>query len=98
MVNLNGNLLSPDGNPVRIRMSGSRKGDWKQFQKLNNLTKAELTEIQKLYTLHHMNDFDPETLSCTVQLVRKDAHDKALVEGIAHEGAVSDYKKIYWQQ
>lgn len=40
-----------------------------------------------------MNDFDPETLSCTVQLVMKTAHDKHLAEGMAHEGAVAEYKK-----
>ena len=85
---------------------GSRVKDWAQFLKVNGFVPENwsynqikhsdiLKEIKKNYTLHHMNDFDPETLSCTVQLVKKNAHDKtADVAGIAHEGAVSDYQKF----
>jgi hypothetical protein len=42
------------------------------------------------YTWHHLDDFDPVTGECTMQLVRSDAHTG--VQGMTHSGSVSQYK------
>jgi hypothetical protein len=42
------------------------------------------------YVWHHLDDFDPVTGECTMQLVRSDAHTG--VKGMTHSGSVSQYK------
>jgi LAS superfamily LD-carboxypeptidase LdcB len=42
------------------------------------------------FTWHHLDDFDPITGECTIQLVRSDAHTG--VQGMTHSGSVSQYK------
>ena len=40
-----------------------------------------------------MDDFDPKTGECTMQLVREDAHTR--VPGMAHSGSLAQYKAYY---
>jgi hypothetical protein len=42
------------------------------------------------YTWHHMDDFNPVTGKCTVQLVERTAH--TTVEGMGHSGGAAQYR------
>jgi hypothetical protein len=42
------------------------------------------------YTWHHLDDFDPISGECTMQLVEKDAHTQII--GMTHSGSVSQYR------
>jgi hypothetical protein len=44
-------------------------------------------------TWHHLDDFDPSTGECTMQLVRENVHNR--ISGMAHSGAVAQYKNHY---
>lgn len=45
----------------------------------------------KGYTWHHVDDFDPETGSTTMQLVKREAHEATF----PHGGSVSQYEKEF---
>ncbi|MGJ8659857.1 MAG: HNH endonuclease, partial [Cellulophaga fucicola] len=91
------NLLPSGKLPVvKIKMSGKRKGTGGDFDLANQAIgmKAEWgIEAPRGYVWHHMDDFNPNTGECTMQLVKSNAHTR--VKGMAHSGSVAQYKAYY---
>lgn len=76
---------------VTIKMTGSRgKDDTLAFDNAN-IPRNERKGIKENYTWHHIDDFDPQTGTCTIQLVLKGAH----VATYPHKGAVSQYENYH---
>ena len=64
---------SKDG-VVKINIKGSRRLDFDEaFRKMGITDRAKMDKIEELYTWHHMDDLT-EDLTCTMQLVLKEAH------------------------
>lgn len=59
-------------NIVRIKLTGSRYNDDKLAYELSGIRLTD--KISKDYVWHHMNDFDPKTGTCIMQLVERKAH------------------------
>ncbi|WP_203969416.1 HNH endonuclease signature motif containing protein [Capnocytophaga stomatis] len=78
--------LYPDKNKaiVEIKISGSREKDYN----LANI-EANLEKKPENYTWHHMDDYNPTTGKCTMQLVETEAHNLSK----PHYGAVRQYEK-----
>ena len=72
-------------NIVKIKMTGKRRYDDKIAYELSGIIK------NKNYTWHHLDDYDPITNTCTMQLVSKDIH----IATIPHFGAVELIKKYF---
>ena len=75
-------------------MSGKRTGTDGDFHRANQ--KAGLTGTKAPrggWVWHHMDDFDPVTGECSMQLVRANAHTN--VSGMAHSGSVAQFKAYY---
>ena len=76
---------------VDIEMSGSRRGDVARAFDAANISPYMRKYIQMNYTWHHLDNFDPLTNRCTMQLVLNEAH----VATYPHIGAVAQYEKYY---
>jgi len=95
-------IAGAEKNIVKIKMSGyrtSRNGIVGDFEAANieagfrgknppKFIDANGNQIQ--YTWHHLDDFNPITGECTMQLVRSDVHTG--VQGMTHSGSVSQFK------
>jgi hypothetical protein len=46
-------------------------------------------------TWHHLDDFNPITGECTMQLVESSVHQGLGVQGMAHSGSVAQWKSYY---
>jgi len=68
---------------VRIRLTGSRRGDNKLANKWGGFT-----ETPRDYRWHHVDDFDPESGEASLELIHKDVHDATL----PHAGSVVQYE------
>ena len=73
---------------IKIKMTGSRELDYELAFKQAGLDPTEV-DVSR-YVWHHLDDFDPETGTCTMQLVQKVAHDQ-----VQHMGGVSLWKMFY---
>ncbi len=72
-------------NIVKIKLTGSRKNDDKLAYKLSGVKK------NKNYTWHHLDDYDPVTNTCSMQLVELDIH----VKTCPHYGSVELAKQFF---
>ena len=85
------------GQTIKIKMSGKRNGSTGDFA----LANAEMKKISpnfvkpQGYTWHHLDDFNPVTGECTMQLVESSAHQGAGVTGMQHSGSVEQWKSYY---
>jgi hypothetical protein len=70
---------------IKIKLTGSRGVDFKLARK-----EAGLRRTPKGYTWHHLDDFDPITGECTMQLVKTTIHDAA-----SHTGGSSLWSTFY---
>ncbi|MFK7797673.1 MAG: HNH endonuclease, partial [Aureispira sp.] len=59
---------------IKIKLTGNTKFDFEQAYKQAGIDSVNTKDISKHYTWHHLDDFDPITRECTMQLVRKDVH------------------------
>ncbi len=75
-------------NIVKIKLSGKRKGTDGGFHRANQKAGFSTTKAPKGYTWHHMDDFDPATGECTMQLVNTSDHTGSL----PHTGSVKQYE------
>ncbi|WP_430613038.1 HNH endonuclease [Flavobacterium sp. JP2137] len=73
-------------NIVKIKMTGSRRMDNKLANKLAGFDKQP-----ENYTWHHLDDYDPMTNTCTMQLVHSDIHTKCY----PHYGAVEIVRQYF---
>ena len=82
------------GQTIRITMTGRRGGD---FSNADQAMKRLFPTYTKPtgYTWHHMDDFDPQTGTCTMQLVQSSAHQGTGVTGMQHSGSVAQWKSYY---
>lgn len=71
---------------IIIKMTGSRKLDYNLAFEKAGISASEATE----YTWHHLDDFDPDTGTCTMQLVKTDIHNL-----IKHAGAVHQWELLF---
>ena len=69
-------------------MQGSRYRDFKEANIAGGFGKTG-TAIPDGYTWHHVHDYDPETNTCTMQLVKTEAHEAT----VPHMGSVSQFEK-----
>ena len=76
---------------VKIKMTGSRTGDYKQAYDNLNIPKSLRKTSDADYTWHHLDNFNPKTSECTMQLVLYDAYKATY----PHKGAVAQYEKYY---
>ncbi|MBY0349161.1 MAG: HNH endonuclease [Hydrotalea flava] len=95
-------IIGSQKNIVKIKMSGYRnstatiKGDFELANieaGFGGKTAPKFIDSygnEVAYTWHHLDDFDPLTGECTMQLVRSDAHTG--VRGMTHSGSVAQYK------
>lgn len=70
---------------ISIKLTGSRGKD---FALAN--AEAGLPKTPKGYTWHHLDDYDPITNSCTMQLVKTEVHDMA-----SHTGGSALWQHLY---
>lgn len=92
------NLLPAGKSPiVRIKMAGKRSGTGGDFARANIEAGIEGINAPTNYVWHHMDDFEIINGEpwCTMQLVKKEAHNNALCEGMTHSGSVAQYKAYY---
>ncbi len=82
-------------NIVKIKMTGSRYGDFKNanaqagfYSGSGNYTGKS---HPKGYTWHHLNDYDPSTNETTMQLVETGAHEATF----PHEGSVRQFEQAH---
>jgi hypothetical protein len=88
------NSLPPGKSPVvRIKMSGKRKSADGDFARANKEAGLTGTEAPDDYVWHHLDDFDPITGECTMQLVLESVHTR--IKGMAHSGSVAQWKKFF---
>jgi hypothetical protein len=91
------NLLPQGKSPVvKIKMTGKRRGidgDFYEANKAAGLVEKYGSEAPRGYVWHHMDDFDPLTGECTMQLVKSDVHTS--IPGMAHSGSVAQWKEYY---
>jgi hypothetical protein len=71
---------------VQIRLTGSRRDDFKLANELGGFS-----ETPDEYMWHHVDDFDPQTGTSSLQLVDKDAHRATH----PHAGSVAQYEKFH---
>jgi hypothetical protein len=71
---------------VKMRLTGGRKADVNLANELGGFA-----EKPKGYVWHHVDDFDPQTGTSTLELVDEDAHQATL----PHTGSVSQYEKFH---
>ena len=76
---------------IKIKMTGTRKVDYKQAYDNLNIPKSLRRTLDADYTWHHLDDFNPKTGECTMQLVLSDAHKATY----PHKGAVAQYEKYF---
>lgn len=86
--------LYPHGESiVKIKMTGSRYGDFKAANDIAGYANASGNITGKShpenYTWHHLNDYDPVTNTSTMQLVKTSAHEASF----PHSGSVSQFEK-----
>lgn len=86
--------LYPHGESiVKIKMTGSRYGDFKAANEIAGYANASGNITGKShpenYTWHHLNDYDPVTNTSTMQLVKTSAHEASF----PHSGSVSQFEK-----
>lgn len=75
---------------TRVQITGNRDADFKQAWEAIGITdRKKQAEISELYVWHHVDDLDPDTLTGTMQLVLREAH-----EGIPHTGSCSQLKEL----
>lgn len=76
---------------VKIKMSGSRGVD----EMLANKLAKEISGLDPIpsgYVWHHLDDFDPLTLECTLQLISQNLHNDMID---AHIGSVRIWEKFF---
>ncbi|MCX7746061.1 MAG: HNH endonuclease [Clostridia bacterium] len=83
-------------NIVVIVMTGSRDGDFKAANLEAGFPDAGAKSPDSDYTWHHVDDYDPVTGKCTLQLVKRKAHEATK----PHKGSCGQYddhhgEKIY---
>lgn len=71
---------------VSIKMTGSRNLDYAEAFARAGIDPADAAG----YTWHHLDDFDPDGLTCTMQLVRTVIHSQ-----VDHTGAVRMWEVLY---
>lgn len=71
---------------VEIGLTGSRKDDFKRANEVGGFTKRP-----DGYTWHHVDDFNPQTGTSSLELVQKGAHEATY----PHAGSVSQYEKFH---
>ena len=76
---------------VKIKLKGSRKKDFDAAWKKTGLNNEQIKELDKLYTWHHMDDFDPVTGEATLQLVETFIHGKSR----PHLGSVKQIEDFF---
>jgi A nuclease of the HNH/ENDO VII superfamily with conserved WHH/Fibronectin type III domain len=79
---------------VRIKMTGKRAGPNSDFALANQKSGIPVNAGENApngYTWHHLDDFDPKTGECTLQLVKTLEHSKSL----PHTGSAGQYAKYY---
>lgn len=86
-------LLDGQKNIVQITMTGNTTKDFKEANILAGFQDfggdaPDLNGVQ--YTWHHLDDYNPVTGKCTMQLVKQSAHTR--VEGMGHSGAAAQYR------
>jgi hypothetical protein len=91
-------------NIVRIKMKGYRKGEGGDFHEANiqagfatrgdpnGLIEAPDGPNGEKYTWHHLDDFDPVTGECTMQLVKTEFHKLKAGKNRTHTGSVKQYE------
>lgn len=72
-------------NIVQITMQGSRGRDFTQAFLESGISRAEAQG----YTWHHVDDFDPATGKCTLQLVQTEVHEASF----PHKGSVAQFEE-----
>ena len=72
-------------NIVKIKLTGSRRMDDKLAYELSGIEK------NRNYTWHHLDDYDPMTNTCTMQLVDLEIH----VKTYPHYGSVELVKQFF---
>ncbi len=70
---------------VMIKLTGGRRADFKAANELGGFK-----EKPNGYTWHHVDDFDPESGTSSLQLVETTVHIAA-----SHRGSVAQYEKFY---
>lgn len=69
---------------VHIKLTGSRRADIKRANEAGGFT-----ETPAGYMWHHVDDFDPQTGTSSLELVAKNAHEATT----RHAGSVAQYEK-----
>jgi hypothetical protein len=75
-------------NIVKIKLTGSDYYDKILAERISGIG---LNKIKGKYTWHHLDDFDPNTNTCTMQLVDTNVHRACSY----HIGAVEIVKRFY---
>lgn len=76
---------------VKIKLTGIRDVDSAiAFTKMK-FDKSEIEKISRNFTWHHMDDYNPVTGYCTMQLVDTQKH----IDCYIHHGAVSLFEKLF---
>ncbi|MDH3650841.1 MAG: HNH endonuclease, partial [Saprospiraceae bacterium] len=80
---------------VKIRLSGNRDIDFARARQELGISLAE--EDATNYVWHHMDDFDEVNgeAYCTMQLVRREAHNGTGVTGMQHSGSAAQWRAYY---
>lgn len=74
---------------VTIKLTGNDDKDFEMAFRKSGLSTSEIEKIEESgeWTWHHLDDFNPETGECTMQLVSREIHGKA-----KHAGGAGLYK------
>jgi len=81
-------------NIVPIEMTGNRQKDFKAANEAAGFPEAGRKSPDKKYTWHHLDDFDPETGTCTMQLAYRKAHEATL----PHIGSCAQYEQHHGEK
>ncbi|RBW59436.1 hypothetical protein DS884_06770 [Tenacibaculum sp. E3R01] len=73
---------------VKIKLTGNDEIDFKMAYKNSGISEKEIDNIDSLYTWHHLDDFDPLTGECSMQLVLMQVHKASC----PHIGGAGLYK------
>jgi hypothetical protein len=71
---------------VQIRLTGSRRDDFKLANGVGGFS-----ETPDGFMWHHVDDFDPQTGTSSLELVKKEAHEATY----PHAGSVAQYRQFH---
>lgn len=92
-----------DNAQIKIKMSGDYAEDFRRAKAAAGIDDS--IDLSREWVWHHLDDYNPVDNTCTMQLVRKEIHNKVIIKpalddialnkGLEHAGACAIWKRFH---